>query len=271
MPAPVAELTHVEMGYRGRRVLGPLSLTVNAGDVVGIVGPNGAGKSTLLRILAGLEHPTHGEVSLFGGPALRRWAWPWQVAPWRRRIGLLLQHHDFHADLPFSARDVVTFGTLRWPQALWPFGRERCRAAVDAALDELGITALADCLYRELSGGERQKVQMARVLAQEAELILLDEPTSGLDLEWQERVTQLVACLRRDYGRTVVMVTHDVDRLPGNCTTVVLMRAGRSPRVGSPTELLAAEPLSEVYACPVKVIWSGTRRRAFAAFGSTDP
>ncbi len=271
MPEPIAELTAVEAAYRGRRVLGPLTLTIRPGDVVGVVGPNGAGKSTLLRLLAGLQRPSRGQLRLFGQSPGESWTMPWRMPAWRRRIGILLQHHEYSTEVPLTVRDVVDFGTLGMASTGHRARRLEAAWRRDEALRHLGLEGLADRLYRELSGGERQKTQMARLLAQGAEMILLDEPAAGLDVEWKERVTRLAAALQRDHHRTVVMVTHEADRLPENCSTVVLMPPGQAPRVGTPEALLQAEPLSAAYGCRVEVVRQGRRVLAFAPMTEDAP
>jgi ABC-type cobalamin/Fe3+-siderophores transport system ATPase subunit len=227
----------VEVRRSGRLLLGPLDLVIGRGEFWGVVGPNGAGKTTLLRVLAGLERIAAGERDL-GLP--------------RQAIGLLFQEHDYLPDVPFSVRDVVAFGCAGGVP-VGPTPRRLQEGEVDRALALLGLGALDRRLYRELSGGERQKVQLARLLAQQAQLLLLDEPSAGLDLDWQERLTALVAEVYARSGAAVVMVTHDVDRLPACCGRVLLLRAGRPLAVGTPAEVLTAGRLSELYGCRMEV------------------
>ena len=237
MERALATCRGVEIWRRGCPLLGPLDLEIGRGEFWGVVGPNGAGKTTLLRVLAGLERVAAGSCHL---------------AVERRAVGLLFQEHDYFPDVPFSVRDVVAFGRAGGI----PVGPTRQRtqeAEVDRALALLELAAMDRRLYRELSGGERQKVQLARLLAQEAELLLLDEPAAGLDLDWQERLTALVAEVYASSGAAVVMVTHEVDRLPACCDRVLLLRAGRLLAVGTPAEVLTADRLSELYGCHMVV------------------
>lgn len=261
MAETVARFRDAAVRYRDRTALGPLSLDLFRGDFLGVVGPNGAGKSTLLHLAAGAIPLSEGSLMVFGvsaGPGGKV-----KLGSYRRRIGFLLQHHDFLPDVPFTVEDVVWFGRTGLRR---PGSRDRAEdaRAVESALADLGLTSGRLRLYRELSGGERRKVQLARIIAQKAELVLLDEPAAGLDLDWQERMTCLVAELYRRYGSTVVMVTHDIDRLPSCCNRVLAVRDGEAVGFGPPDEVLRSELLSAVYGCPVEVIARGSRYFAFS-------
>jgi iron complex transport system ATP-binding protein len=227
----------LEIRRRGATLLGPLDLTIRSGEFWGVVGPNGAGKSTLLRAIAGLERIDRGSL---------------EPAADRRRVGFLFQHHDFIPELPFSVEDVVAFGRAGLP-SLGPRRNEADRTAIESALEALDLGALRTRLYRELSGGERQKVQLARLMAQESSLLLLDEPTAGLDLDWQERLLTLIGDLHRQTAAAVVMVTHEVHHLPARCDRVLLLRRGRELASGTPSEVFTPELLSELYGCRMEL------------------
>ena len=142
-----------------------------------------------------------------------------------------------------------------WPLRLSPGERDEARAA----LAMVGGESLLDSALAGLSGGELQRAYLARALITDPELLLLDEPTAGLVLDWQERLTEAVAELHGAGGVTIVMVTHEVDRLPPSCTGVVLLRAGRAVACGSPEEVLTGDRLSALYGCVMEVIRSGGR------------
>lgn len=258
-PAPAARLEEVVVRYGQRRALGPLSMDVGAEDFLGVVGPNGAGKTTLLKVMRGALAPTEGRVVMWGAPfdAGR----PVDASLVRRRIGVLFQHHDFFPDLPFTVEDVVGFGRAAFRPPTRAF-RQADHEAVGAALEALGIEDFRARLYRELSGGERQKVQLARLIAQEAELLLLDEPGAGLDLDWQERLTHLVEALFREHRKTVVMVTHEINRLPACCNGALLLKEGQAVAFGEPAAVFREDVLSGVYGCRMEVIASRGRYHA---------
>lgn len=254
-------LENATVTHAGARLLGPLTLEIGPGEFWGIVGPNGAGKSTLLHVLAGLQTLAGGRAVYFD--AARQSGINVTKSLLMRRIGILFQHHDFLPEIPFTVGDVVGFGRVGWPHDGAHMAENRAR--IGAALAALGLTDMRRRLYRELSGGERRKTQLARLLAQGAELLLLDEPAAGLDLDWQARLTQLVEELYQRHGQTFVMVTHDVDLLPASCTRVLLLKDGQALAAGAPADVLRADLLSRLYGCPMEVAVRNGRWHAFRA------
>ena len=261
MAQAVVQCDNILVSYRKKRVLGPLSLHVHYGDFWGIVGPNGAGKSTLFKAIASLIPIDEGRITILGeqsSPPL------WRNSPAsRRHVGVLLQHHDFFPDLPFTVEDVVMFGRI----AQMGLGRRTTdidRRQVAESLESLGLSDFRKRLYRELSGGEQRKVHLARLVAQQPEVFLLDEPTAGLDLDWQERLTQLVDDLYRRLGKTIIMVTHDVDRLPSCCNRVLLLRSGSILASGDTSEVLCSSVLSTLYGCTIEVAQREGRYHAYS-------
>jgi len=250
----LATLESVAVRRGGRTILGPLDLSLAAGEFVGVVGPNGAGKSTLLRVLAGSERPQAGTGTLLGESLpLSRSA----AHAVRRRLAYLPQRHETNPELPFTVRDVVEFGQAGLPAA------EQTTAAVDEALRVMELDEFGKRLYHELSGGEQQKVQLARLWVRQAELLLLDEPTAGLDPDRCERLTETVQQLAGG-GRTVVMVTHDIHDLPPCCSRVLLLREGKLFAVGPPETTLTDATLSALYGCRMHVSRHAGRYAAFS-------
>lgn len=226
-----------------RRVLDGVDFEVAAGEVVALVGPNGAGKSTLLAVLAGELDPGGGSVELDGRP-LDRWT-PIDMA---RRRAVLPQSHT--VGFPFSAAEVVAMGRAPWqrtPQA----GRDD--EAIATAMAATDSTHLARRSFPSLSGGERARVALARVLAQDTATLLLDEPTAALDLGHQEAVLTLAAD-RAATGAAVVVVLHDLASAAAYADRVAVLDDGRVAAAGPPRDVLTGELLSRVYRYPVEVL-----------------
>lgn len=192
---------NLSCSYRSKPVLEDVSLSVRRGDYVGIVGPNGSGKSTFIRALIGLCGISEGSASLFGVPVGRFSQWS--------RIGYLPQTLQHLPPLfPATVVEIVSLGLV----ALKSFPKritDKDRIKVDDVLTSLSIYDLKSKQIGELSGGQLQRVLLARALVNDPELLILDEPTAALDPETRERFYRLIAELNRDRGVTVLLVTHD--------------------------------------------------------------
>ena len=198
----------LSFAYRDSLVLREVTLDLPQGVVLGVIGPNGAGKSTLLKAVVGLLKPAKGTVACFGQPLHKV----------RRRVGYMRQASSVDWDFPTTVSDVVlmgTYGGLGWFRR--PGTKER-----DVAAAALGIPHLAHRPISQLSGGERQRTFLARLLAQEPDLLLLDEPFAGVDAASQETITNVLHGLR-DEGRTVVIVHHDLATVPTLCDWTCLL------------------------------------------------
>lgn len=201
----------LSFAYRDSLVLREVTLDLPQGVVLGVIGPNGAGKSTLLKAVVGLLKPAKGTVACFGQPLQKV----------RRRVGYMRQASSVDWDFPTTVSDVVlmgTYGGLGWFRR--PGTKERDVAA--AALERVGIPHLAHRPISQLSGGERQRTFLARLLAQQSDLLLLDEPFAGVDAASQEAITSVLHGLR-DEGRTVVIVHHDLATVPTLCDWACLL------------------------------------------------
>ncbi|MEV5309141.1 heme ABC transporter ATP-binding protein [Streptomyces sp. NPDC052610] len=247
-PAPAAgdvlaetENLHVRLG--ARHVLRGVDVTVRAGEVLALVGPNGAGKSTLLGALAADLPAAEGVVRIHGRPA---GDWPAPELALRRSV----LPQSAALSFPFTVAEVVRMG--RAPYAGTPL-EDQDDTAVAAAMAATEVTAFAVRPFSALSGGERARVALARVLAQRAPLLLLDEPTAALDLRHQELVLRL--CRERAAaGDAVVVVLHDLGLAAAYAHRVAVLRAGRVAAAGPPAEVFSGRLLSEVYGQPVEVL-----------------
>ncbi|MGQ9730738.1 MAG: heme ABC transporter ATP-binding protein [Candidatus Zipacnadales bacterium] len=232
-------------GYESRTVLHGLDLEVRRREFLGILGPNGSGKSTLLRALTGVLPLQAGEVILLGMRVERR-----SRRSIARRVGVVPQASV--VPFEFNVREIVAMG--RTPHIGRLHGEsDRDRAAIEAALQRTATAALAERSIAELSGGEAQRVIIARALAQEPELLFLDEPTAFLDLNHQIEVFELLHRLNRDESLTVVCISHDLNLASLYCDRLVLLHEGRIVAEGSPHEVISAERIREVYGAAVVV------------------
>lgn len=238
-PGPLVEVRDLRVAFdSGREVLRGVDLELRGGEVLGLVGPNGAGKSTLSRAMAGLLAPSGGEVRLDGaaiGSYRRR-----ELA---RRIAYLSQ--EAPADLSFTAAEVVLMGRSPHLGALGLDGAADREAAWEA-LAEVGATSFADRPMHALSGGERRRVFLARILAQRAPVWILDEPTTHLDLAHQHLVMRL-ARAHAARGRSALCVLHDITQAHACCDRVAVIEAGRVRAAGPPEEVLRPALLREVF------------------------
>lgn len=228
----------VNVSLGGRAVLQDISLSLSSGHLVALVGPNGAGKTTLLRALAGLI-PASGEIEI-GGRALASLS----LRERAKRFAYLPQGHIVH--WPLASRDIVALG--RYPHGATDPARlsPRDAEAVARAMQAADVVQFADRRATELSGGERSRVALARVLATEAPVILADEPTSSLDPRHQLDVMQT---LRKaaDTGVLVIVVTHDLGLAARFADRVLVMSGGRLVSQGKPTEALSEQVLADVF------------------------
>ncbi|WP_431033071.1 heme ABC transporter ATP-binding protein [Streptomyces sp. P6-2-1] len=245
-PAPgetVARAHGVGLGLGGRPVLSGVELPVRAGEVLALVGPNGAGKSTLLAVLAADTRPHEGTVEILGRPAGE-----WSAAELALRRAVLPQAATL--SFPFAAEEVVRMGRAPWAGTEH---EEQDEAAVREAMAATETAGFAPRPFSALSGGERARVALARVLAQRAPLVLLDEPTAALDLRHQELVLR-VCRERAAAGDAVVVVLHDLGLAAAYAHRVAVLHDGRVTADGAPAEVLSADLLTEVYRQPVEVI-----------------
>ncbi|MFG3404524.1 heme ABC transporter ATP-binding protein [Streptomyces sp. NPDC048142] len=240
--SPVVEAAGLSVRLGPRQVLDSVDLTAHAGEVVALVGPNGAGKSTLLAALAADLPAGSGEVRIDGRPAHA-----WSAPELALRRSVLPQSAAL--SFPFPVEDVVRMGRAPWA------GTERAdedEAAVAAAMAATEVTRFAGRPFSALSGGEKARVTLARVLAQRAPLMLLDEPTAALDLRHQELVLRI--CRERAAaGDAVVVVLHDLGLAAAYADRAAVLRDGRIAELGPPEKVFTGELLGEVYRQPVEV------------------
>lgn len=247
-PAPfapgdvLAEASGLRVRLGGREVLAGVSLTARAGEVLALVGPNGAGKSTLLAALAADLPADEGVVRVYGRPSAE---WPARELALRRAALPQAAALSF----PFTVQDVVRMGRAPWAGTALEEDDDR---VVGEAMASAEVGEFASRPFSALSGGERARVALARVLAQRAPLLLLDEPTAALDLRHQELVLRL--CRERAAaGDAVVVVLHDLGLAAAYADRVAVLRDGMLAAEGPPAGVFTGDLLTEVYRQPVEV------------------
>ena len=238
MNAPAFRLQQV--GYRVDQttILDAISCEIPAAQWVGILGPNGAGKSTLLRMLAGVLAPSAGSVWLADRPLAE-----WSTAERARQLAFAPQRTEL--SFPFQVREIVAMGRTPYLRR-WQQESEEDERIIESALRLTETVELAERNVLTLSGGELQRVILARALAQRPRFLLLDEPTSSLDLRHQ---FDLIAILEALVGQGVTVLTavHDLNLAARVCSTLLLLRGGQLYATGAPQQVLTAETIRGVY------------------------
>ncbi len=239
------EVSEVGFSYQ-QPVLQEVSLQIEDGSFFALIGPNGSGKSTLVKIISGLLTPDSGEVWLDGRKAAE-----YSARALSRSLTVIPSEHYF--DFPFLVRDVVSMG--RFPhlgplQGLRPSDRE----IVSQALQETQTAQLAERSISELSSGERQRVLIARALAQQSGTLILDEPNVHLDINHQIAIFRLLFQLQQEAGKTIIVVLHDLTMVGAFCERVALLNEGRIIRTGTPNEIITEETIRSTYGADVQVM-----------------
>jgi len=243
---PALEISEVSFSFGGETVLSDVSLTVNTGDFVGIIGPNGGGKTTLLRIALGVLRPSHGTVRLLG------------EAPEKTRIraGYIPQETSSNKWFPISVIDVTLMGLLSRRSMFRPYTRAD-RDKASAILTELNLSHLTSRSIGELSGGQRQKVLLARALVSEPSILFLDEPTASIDTRGQDEIYEHMLRINKA-GTTVVLVTHNVGAVSSYIRSVACVNKSLFYH---PDGVLDDATIAATFGCPVDIIAHGLPHR----------
>jgi len=231
-------LEEVSFAYGGMKVLDGVSLEVGDGEFLGVVGPNGGGKSTLLKVILGLIEADSGRVRIFGGAPRRNMT----------RMGYVPQFRSFRRDFPITVRDVVLMGRLSGGLRPGRYSAADREGAIEA-MKGASVLDLQDRRIAELSGGQTQRVLIARALATEPDLLLLDEPTASIDASIEESIFDLLRDLNS--RMTIVLVSHDIGFISRYVTRVACLNR---QLVCHRTSDLDAKGLEDLYGGPVQMI-----------------
>lgn len=228
------ECENINFSYGREKIISDVSLKFEAGKFYGIFGPNGSGKSTLLKLLTGELRPDSGKLSPEQKNLLLR----------ARDMALLEQHVP--PFLPLNAAETIALGRYPWKRQLHNTDRQE----IMDVLNEVGLASAADRPYNQLSGGEKQRVMLARTLIQNTKVLFLDEPGSSLDAGFQHTFCKILHRLAAEKGKCIIMVSHDLYAAPLYLDFMILLSRGRIMKQGTPAELRNSPELRELFAIP---------------------
>lgn len=236
------EAREIQSVLSGNHILKGVNLKAGQQELLGVIGPNGSGKSTLLKCIYRVLKPTAGAVYLDGKPL--------EQLSYRKsaqEVAVVAQHNYYNFD--FCVRDVVLMGRAPHKRPLERDSAEDYRIVAEA-LETVGLAAFADRTFSTLSGGEQQRVILARALAQQTPCLILDEPTNHLDIKFQLQLMDLV----RGLNRTVIAAIHDLNIAALYCDRLCAVKDGKIVGEGTPRELLTPEFIRDVYEVDAQVM-----------------
>lgn len=235
----------INFSYSGNPILNDFSFAVEEGEMTAIIGPNGSGKTTLLKIISGILVPAAGTLEIDG-----RDTRSWSRRELARTVAVVPQENI--SIFPFYTEEIVLMG--RFPHLRnFSFENRSDYQIARLAMEKTDILTLAARRYDELSAGERQRVLIARALAQEPKILLLDESTAFLDLKHQAQFLNLLRQLNKEQKLSVIFVTHDINLAAQNADRIILLYSGKNYAIGSPAEVITAANIKEVYDVDVLV------------------
>jgi len=248
------DIKNLTFSYGDRNVLNDISFRVENGEILGILGPNGSGKTTLINVINGYLKKDGGEI-LIKNKKIEKYSRK-ELA---RIMGVVPQ--DMIPAFDFTVYDIVSMGRYPHLGIIDPIS-DRDEMLIFEALKKTGLYELKDKSIREISGGERQRVFIARAIAQDPEIILLDEPTSNLDIRFQIEILEIIEKMREE-GKTVLMSMHDVNLAIRYCTKLALISEGRIYAIGEPDDVISEESIEKVYGISGRIIRNGGNRIAY--------
>ncbi len=232
-------VTNVSFSYDTRNALSHITLHVKRGSTLGIIGPNGGGKSTLMKIMLGLLEPDSGSITILG-LSPRAACSSWEL------VGYVPQRHVLDWSFPVTVRQVVTLGLIGRKGMLGGFSRAQ-KMQVSDVLHAVEMDRLADSPIGGLSGGQQQRVFIARALVNQPQILFLDEPTTGIDQAGQEKFMSLLSTLKKQFGLTLVMVSHDLRSVIASCDRVACLN--RTLHYHDHPQGLSSDVLYNVFQC----------------------
>ncbi|MBC8384826.1 MAG: ABC transporter ATP-binding protein [Candidatus Cloacimonetes bacterium] len=240
------KIQNLNVGYREKKVIQNLNIDFAKGEFCALLGPNGAGKSTLLKTLVKFLIPMNGEIFLndqdFGEISNKELA---------KFISIIPQ--DFQLQFDYNVFDLVLMGRFPY-QKYWQGYSKEDRNIVDNILQRLNLKEFKNKMYSQLSGGEKQRVSIARALAQETPIILMDEAFANLDVNYQVETMQLLSEINRTENKTIILVSHNINLASDYCDRILMMKEGKLTADGKPDEVISEENIKKLYGAELQII-----------------
>jgi ABC-2 type transport system ATP-binding protein len=225
---PALKISHLRKVYRrGTVAVEDISLTIPEGEFFGFLGPNGAGKSTTIHCTTGIAEPTSGTIEIFGVDAVKDYRQA------RRLVGLCPQ--EFNVDVFATPRQIVD-----WMGGYFGMGAKERKSRIDMLMERFELIPHQKKMFRELSGGLKRRVVLARALINDPKLLILDEPTAGVDVELRHVLWRYLAEINRD-GKTILLTSHYLEEVDRLCRQVAIVNKGRIVREGTKEDIASGE------------------------------
>jgi cobalamin transport system ATP-binding protein len=256
---PAISLQELSFSYRTQAVLQDISLEIPHQSFLALIGPNGSGKTTMLRLMSKALRPQRGTVMLDGQPLAG-----FSARKLAQKLAVISSQQHF--EFPFSVADVVAMGRFPHLNRLERMS-DRDWEIVDEAMERTCVGDFRNRSISQLSSGEKQRVLIARAIAQQPSILMLDEPNAHLDINHQIAIFNLLRTLNRQHQMTVIVVLHDLSAAAAFCETMVLLDRGRIVRTGTPAEVITEELIQQTYGAEVVVFPSPVGGGPQIAFG----
>jgi iron complex transport system ATP-binding protein len=240
------DLKYISFSYKEKKALNDISFTFKKGVIYGLLGPNGAGKSTLLKLLFGFYQPDVGKILLEN-----RNLPDWSRIELAKKIAYVPQ--DFHLQFDYTVEEILFMGRFPYLEKMRHY-RQKDRQIVDEILADFQLEEFRKKLYSHLSGGEKQRISIARAVAQQTDILLLDEAFSNLDLKFHETVMNLLVQFNKKWQKTIILVSHDINLAVEFCQQLLLLKNGRIFMQGTPRECINAKNIKELYDAEMQII-----------------
>jgi len=251
MTGSCLHLSDIKIKRSGRIILNIDNLQIASGQFVGVIGTNGAGKTTFLKVCCGLIKPNQGTIKFDDADLVTLSSW--SKTNLRKRIGYIPQATEYNAELPFTLREVVAMGRTSVKPLFSRLNREDFEY-VDYWIDRLGLAELRNQTFRSLSGGEQQKVLIARAMTQEPAILMLDEPCSNLDFNWKYQITNIIDELYQQTNITVLMISHETNLLPSSANRIILLHEGKILVDGTSEDVFKSDAIEKAYQCRIETL-----------------